>query len=522
MLRLRYYCLAISLCGSLGFAVQVHAEVGADIVAKINGALPDSPYAQPKKARHVLLYSRTAGFRHSSIETGVKSFQMLGEKTRAFTTVHSEDPAMFDSEKLDQFDAVVMLNVTGDFLAGKKVTELSDEEKTIYEKRKSNLMAFVKSGKGVLGTHSSTDAFYNWKEYGDMMGGWFTGHPWHTDVPLKVDSPDHPLTKMFDAEKGFDIKDEIYQFAPRNPGGVYGGYQPYDRSKLRILLSLDASKFDVSKGKRADGDYAISWVREYGKGRIFYSVLGHNDFIFYTPTVMKHYLAGMQYVLGDLDADATPSGPVPSEAVVAGELVEPFNGKNLEGWSLKHASGSNWVVGQATVAEDDPAALKVVNEPGQLVNAQGQGVDIFTKEHFGDCRLEIELMVPKGSNSGIYLHGNYEVQVFDSWGKEKAGPGDIGGIYGAAAPKENAARKPGEWQQFVIDFRAPRFTDGKKVENAMFRRVLLNGKQIHENVEVSGVTGGNLGKGESPKGPLMFQGDHGAVSYRNIRIYVPK
>ena len=108
-------------------------------------------------------------------------------------TIHSEDPAMFDKDKLDQFDAVVMLNVTGDFLATKGVAELSDDEKAVYEERKNNLLEFVKSGKGILGTHSSTDAFYSWKEYGDMMGGWFTGHPWHTDVPIKVDSPNSSI-----------------------------------------------------------------------------------------------------------------------------------------------------------------------------------------------------------------------------------------------------------------------------------------------------------------------------------------
>lgn len=201
-------------------------------------------------------------------------------------------------------------------------------------------------------------------------------------------------------------------------------------------------------------------------------------------------------------------------------IKKPFNEKNLEGWRLKHAIGSNWVAGTATVSKDDPTKLVVHDEPLELVNVEGKGVDIFTAEKFGDCLLEIEVMVPKGSNSGIYFHGNYEVQVLDSWGKEKAGPGDIDGIYGAAAPKENAAKPPGEWQKFVIDFKAPRFEGNKKTENAMFRRVVLNDKLIHENVEVKGATGGNLGQGESATGPLMFQGDHGAVSYRNIRITV--
>ena len=91
----------------------------------------------------------------------------------------------------------------------------------------------------------------------------------------------------------------------------------------------------------------------------------------------------------------------------------------------------------------------------------------------------------------------------------------------AAAPRTNAARKPGEWKTFVIDFQAPRFQGGKKVSNAIFRSVMLNGELIHENVEVLAPTGGNLGQGEGPTGPLMFQGDHGVVAYRNINITVP-
>jgi hypothetical protein len=136
--------------------------------------------------------------------------------------------------------------------------------------------------------------------------------------------------------------------------------------------------------------------------------------------------------------------------------------------------------------------------------------------------VTLEVMVPHGSNSGIYLMGNYEVQVLDSHGKKTVSAGDIGGIYGAAAPRVNAAKPSGEWQTFVIDFQAPRFKDGKKVGNAIFKKVTLNGIVIHENVEVKGAGGGNLGGGEKPTGPLMFQGDHGAVAYRNIKVAVPK
>jgi len=205
------------------------------------------------------------------------------------------------------------------------------------------------------------------------------------------------------------------------------------------------------------------------------------------------------------------------------KVVEPFNGKDLSGWVLKRPQGSQWV---AAIAKMDPANPRelTVAEPtedeGQLVNQKGHGVDIYTEQKFGDCTVTLEMMVPKGSNSGIYLMGNYEVQVLDSFGKEKVGAGDIGGLYGAAAPLLNAAKAPGEWQQFVIEFQAPRFENGNKVANAVFKKATLNGKVIHENVEMKGVTGGSIGGGEKPTGPLMFQGNHGPVAYRNIRIAV--
>jgi len=205
------------------------------------------------------------------------------------------------------------------------------------------------------------------------------------------------------------------------------------------------------------------------------------------------------------------------------KVVEPFNGKDLTGWVLKRPQGSRWGAGIAEMNPDNPRQLAVA-EPtdgeAQLVNREGHGVDIYTEQKFGDCTVTLELMVPKGSNSGIYLMGNYEVQVLDSYGKEKAGAGDIGGLYGAAAPRLNAAKAPGEWQQFVIEFQAPRFESDKKVANAVFKKVTLNGQVIHENVEMKGVTGGSIGGGEKPTGPLMFQGNHGPVAYRNIKIIV--
>lgn len=209
------------------------------------------------------------------------------------------------------------------------------------------------------------------------------------------------------------------------------------------------------------------------------------------------------------------------------KVVKPFNGTDLKGWKIKGATArSKWVVGRATLDDKNPSRLAVTPIPPQadggpaarlLVNASG-GVDLYTEEKFGDCTVEIEFMIPKGSNSGIYLMGEYKLQILDSFGKKKVGPGDLGGLYNAAAPRVNASKAPGEWQTFVIDFQAPRFKDGKKVQNAKFIKVTLNGEVIHENVEMKSQTPGGLTGKETEAGPLLFQGDHGPVAFRTIKI----
>jgi hypothetical protein len=221
--------------------------------------------------------------------------------------------------------------------------------------------------------------------------------------------------------------------------------------------------------------------------------------------------------------------------VQAGETAKaimPFNGSDLKGWKLKGPQEkSHWVVGQAQLDPDNPAELKVTKISAQadggpavreMINAKHGGLDIYSEEKFGDATIELEVMVPKGSNSGIYVMGEYEIQVLDSYKRAKVGPGDMGGLYGASAPSTNACKAPGEWQKFVIQYQAPRFRDGKKTENAKFLKITLNGTTIHENVEMKGATPGGVSGREAETGPLMFQGNHGAVAYRNIKIYPKK
>ncbi len=186
---------------------------------------------------------------------------------------------------------------------------------------------------------------------------------------------------------------------------------------------------------------------------------------------------------------------------------------------------SKWTVGPARVDPQNPEGLIVSlpgPQPGELVNLEAHSVDIYTVLKFGDCTIDLEFMIPKGSNSGVYVMSEYEIQILDSFGKKEPGTGDLGAIYGVSAPKTNAAKAPGQWQTMSIDFKAPRFEDGKKTADALFVKITLNGQTIQENVELKGPTPGGLTGKESPEGPLMFQGDHGPVAFRNIKITLPR
>lgn len=196
---------------------------------------------------------------------------------------------------------------------------------------------------------------------------------------------------------------------------------------------------------------------------------------------------------------------------------------------------SNWKIAGA-VASDSSIQNDLRIEPGAgvLVNMPSEEArdNIFTTWEHGDLELELDFLVPKGSNSGVYLQGRYEVQVFDSWNVADPGYTDAGGIYQrwdesrpegqrgyeGHAPRSNASRPPGDWQHFRILFQAPRFDEnGVKLSNARFVLVEHNGVVIHEQVEVTGPTRAAAFEDEQATGPLMLQGDHGPVAYRNIR-----
>jgi len=193
-----------------------------------------------------------------------------------------------------------------------------------------------------------------------------------------------------------------------------------------------------------------------------------------------------------------------------------------ESWKLVGGVTADWE--HEDFLSTSPGKDILVNPPKSK-----NGPHLISRFEHGDMELELEFMVPKGSNSGIYLQGRYEIQIFDSWGKINPNSGDAGGIYQrwdeekkqgfeGKPPRTNASKAPGLWQQVKIDFEAPRFdASGKKIKNAKFNQVYLNGVLIHENVEVTGPTRSALFDDEKPLGPIMIQGDHGPVAIRNIR-----
>lgn len=211
--------------------------------------------------------------------------------------------------------------------------------------------------------------------------------------------------------------------------------------------------------------------------------------------------------------------------------VSLFHGIDLTGWTGPGGGKpGDWITAKAVPLDaSNDRAFNVQPGSGVLVNGvKGRTVNLFSKHQHGDCEMHIEFCVPKGSNSGIYFQGRYEIQVLDSYGAKNLKFGDCGGVYcrivngkpiGGKPPSTNASKPPGEWQTFDVVFRAPRFdSSGKKIANAKFVKVTHNGKVIHENVEVTGPTVAAAFGDEKPTGPIMLQGDHGPVAYRNLRI----
>lgn len=276
-------------------------------VAAMLAALPDRAPAKPSKPRKLLVLCKAQGFVHSSIPLAAKTIEAMGEKTGAWTTTISYDPAVITAENLKQYDGIFLASTTGEFLKDPADPALSTA-------RQKALMDFIRSGKGLASIHAATDTYHTggkgvvpaplWPEWNKAIGGFFVFHWSYPQlITTKIDDPKSPLTKMFHGED-FEIRDETYVYAQDS----------FSRKNVHVLTSVNYAKIadadkakEPAENKRTDGDYALSWIRREGKGRIFYEAHGHHEKIYALRPMLEHILAGVQYALGDLKADDRPS-----------------------------------------------------------------------------------------------------------------------------------------------------------------------------------------------------------------------
>ncbi len=257
---------------------------------KVAAAIPQRAPAKRKRPRKLLVMDVQVNYPgHRSIPHANLALELMGQKTGAFEPVFSNDPGNLQWERLRRFDAIYLNNTVGPIFSAPEIRE--------------SLVRFIREGGGLAGNHGATHASLDWPEFAEMIGGKNGPHrDANEKVAIKLDDPKSLVNAAFRGQP-FEFTDEFFRFPTA----------PYSREKLHVLLSFDVEKTDMNQGRacqacvRADSDYAISWIRKFGKGRVFYCSLGHNPTAFWTPQILEHLLAGIQFVLGDLKADATPS-----------------------------------------------------------------------------------------------------------------------------------------------------------------------------------------------------------------------
>ena len=229
--------------------------------------------------KRILFFSHTAGFRHGSIEVAKRVLTQLSPAE--FQVTSSEDLALISAASLRNFDAVFF------YTSG---------ELALTNQQKQDLLAYVRQGGGFGGTHSATDCLYGWPEYGELIGGYFDGHPWVQPVRVDIEDPAHPI--MEGISNGFEITEEVYQF------------RAFSRDRVRVLMTLDPRSVDLrAEGvNRTDGDFALAWVHQYGQGRVFYTALGHFDEIFTDARIQRMLRNAFRWMTRISDGDATPRG----------------------------------------------------------------------------------------------------------------------------------------------------------------------------------------------------------------------
>jgi hypothetical protein len=252
----------------------------------VQTAVGQSVAPQPRKK--LLAIGEEKGYRHEAVTHALSTIERLGRESGLWDTYIRTDTEPltkrkleYNAKNLNDFDAVVFY--TGGTL------EMDDSQK-------ADFLSFIHDdGKGFVGIHSAAITFTSWPEYGEMIGGYYDEHPWMTfDAPIIVEDPTFPGMSAW--PRAFTIKDEIYQM------------KNYSREKCHVLMRLDADKLDLNNPRvhRHDRDFAVAWTKTYGKGRVFYSTLGHVEENWDNPAFQKMYAEAIKWALGLVDGGTTP------------------------------------------------------------------------------------------------------------------------------------------------------------------------------------------------------------------------
>jgi uncharacterized protein len=257
-----------------------------------NPTTPPTPHSKQIHLKHILVIGQTKGFEHDSVTDAMVAVYKMGKESGLWDTTLRTDTELItgkdlgkNAKNLKYFDALIFASTTG--------------ELDMDPSQKQDMLSFVKDdGKGFVGIHAALDTNYTWPEYSEMIGGWFDQHPWGTfNAPIVTEDASFPAVRHFPS--AFVKYDEIYQ--PKN----------WSRANVNVLLSLDASKLDFANNPRihrTDRDFPVAWSKMYGKGRVFYSTLGHTEESWSDPDIQKMYFEAIKWALG-MTEGATTSHP---------------------------------------------------------------------------------------------------------------------------------------------------------------------------------------------------------------------
>ncbi|MGR6973839.1 ThuA domain-containing protein [Streptomyces cynarae] len=392
------------------------AAVGAALL--LGGVTqPATPYSAD--GTRVLVFSKTAGFRHDSIPDGIAAVKQLGE-TGGFTVDATEDAGAFTPSNLRQYDAVVFLSTTGDVLDAAQQSAFED---------------YIRRGGGYVGIHAAADTEYDWAFYGGLAGAYFQSHPAIQPATVNVEDRAHPATS--ELGRIWQRTDEWYN------------YRSNPRERAHVLASLDESSYT---GGTMNGDHPIAWCQNYQGGRAFYTGGGHTKESYADPAFRRHLLGGIRWAVGDAQADCRPeNGYRPL-----------FDGTSLEGW--KQAGPGSFAL----------------DADGTLTSQGGMGLLWYAASGFSSYSLKLDWKTAGDDNSGVFVgfppsddpwsavNNGYEIQIDATDVPEKT-TGSVYGFQSADLKKrDRALNPPGEWNTYEIR------VEGERL------RVWLNGVKIND------------------------------------------